>query len=64
MAESALCWMHNTGVRPAAVYVMTLPIGNRVPLCVECCAWWRMDAASRPEDVMVQPVSIEELRAA
>lgn len=57
-----LCWLHNPGERPPARYLMLLPIGNEVPLCVPCCAWWRQDAAARPENLMVQPVWIKELR--
>lgn len=36
--------MHNPGTEPLARYVLTVPIGNELPLCVECCAWWRKDA--------------------
>jgi hypothetical protein len=55
---AGVCVLHNPGEAPAARYVMRVPIGNELPLCEDCCAWWRADAAARPDDASVQPVWI------
>lgn len=60
VADAGRCVMHNSDVQIPARYVMTLPIGNEVPLCVECCAWWRADAAESG-DPLSQPVRIVEV---
>jgi hypothetical protein len=54
------CLMHNTDVSIPARYVMLLPIGNEITLCVECCAWWRQDAAETG-DPETQPIWIREI---
>jgi hypothetical protein len=54
------CIMHNPDVNIPARYVMALPIGNEITLCVDCCAWWRKDAAETG-DPMSQPVWIADL---
>lgn len=55
------CMMHNLSEQVPAVYEMALPIGNVIPLCAPCCAWWRLDARQRPEDKSVQPIWIRDL---
>lgn len=58
-----LCWMHNPGQQPLALYELALPIGNIIQLCAECCAWWRLDAAAHPDDVAAQPVWIRDINS-
>jgi hypothetical protein len=52
--------MHNSWVHIPAKYLMLLPIGNEIPLCTECCAWWRKDALTN-EDPMCKPVSVRDI---
>jgi len=58
------CYMHNPSEAPPADYEMLLPIGNVIPLCGPCCAWWRADAASGygEDEPAMQPVRITSLR--
>jgi hypothetical protein len=56
------CIMHNPYVTIPASYLLEVPIGNVLPLCVECCAWWRMDA-KETGDPMSQPVRITDIPA-
>jgi hypothetical protein len=58
LAAKGRCYMHNKDI--PARYLLELPIGNVVPLCVECCAWWRKDAAESG-DPWSQPVRITEI---
>ena len=47
--------------RTDAVYVWTSqPSGNEVPLCIECCAEWRVNAA---DDPTLEPYSIRQISA-
>lgn len=57
LAAAGRCVLHNGGVNQPARFLMELPIGNVLPLCVECHAWWIEDAAVNP-DPMIQPVRI------
>ena len=61
LADEGRCIMHNTDANIPARYLLELPIGNVLPLCVECCAWWRTDARESG-DPAAQPVSITEIR--
>lgn len=61
LAAAGLCIMHNADVAPPAEYLMELPIGNVVPLCAPCCAWWRLNAKETGEPAS-QPVSIRDYR--
>lgn len=56
-----LCLLHKAGVSVMADYEIELPIGNVVPLCAPCCAWWRLEAR-RSGDPQIQPVSIRDHR--
>jgi hypothetical protein len=60
LVAAGRCIMHNSDVDIPARYAMALQNGNVVPLCVECCAWWRQDA-QESGDPMSQPVRITEL---
>ena len=43
------CDGHNSDVFIPAVYLWVCALnGNEVELCVECCAAWRLNAASDP----------------
>jgi hypothetical protein len=55
------CMMHNRGGQHDAVYMILLPIGNDIPLCGPCCAWWRAHAAADPTDASIQPVQIRSI---
>lgn len=55
------CVMHNSDVNIPAVYLWYTLIGNIVPVCVECCAWMRENAAETPDDPYSQPVRITDL---
>lgn len=58
----SMCYMHNPGEQPPAEYEMGLPIGNVIPLCAPCCAWWRADVADKPEDDLSKPLWIRSIR--
>lgn len=59
------CVLHNPEVNHPAAYMMLLPIGNDLPTCIDCCAWWR--ASLEPggfaeDDEWARPVNIRTLR--
>ena len=62
VAAEGTCQIHPGYPQPKipARYLLELPIGNVVPLCVECCAWWRKDAAESGDELS-QPVQITEI---
>lgn len=62
LADAGRCVMHNAGTDIPARYLLELPIGNVIPLCVECCAQWRTDARES-DDPAMRPVSITEVTA-
>lgn len=61
--DATLCYSCPHGqARRVAVYMWTCALsGNTVPLCVECCAWWRMNARLEPD---LAPSRIRQIRAA
>lgn len=60
LAAEGRCVLHNTGTDIPARYLMELPIGNVLPLCLGCCAQWRADAKETGDPAM-QPVRITDL---
>lgn len=60
LANDGRCVMHNSYESIAAEYLLELSIGNVLPLCAPCCAWWRSDA-KRSGDSATQPVSIRDI---
>lgn len=61
LAVEGRCVMHNSGINIPAAYLLELPIGNVLPLCAPCCAWWRTNA-KETGDPASQPVSIRDYR--
>ena len=61
LAAAGRCIWHNEDVRIPALYLLRYPCGNEVPLCVECCAFARQEAADRPHDESSQPEWIREI---
>lgn len=62
MAAEGRCGIHPgyPQLNIPARYLVELPIGNVVPVCAECCDWWRADAAES-DDPWSQPVRITEI---
>lgn len=61
------CVLHNPEVNIEAAYMMLLPIGNDIPVCIDCCAWWRaslMPGGFSEHDEQARPVSIRSIRSA
>lgn len=58
-----ICCMHNADTAPKAEYMMLLPIGNEIPLCEQCCQWWRAHAGDREFSEFTQPVRIRGVRS-
>lgn len=60
LAAAGRCVLHNTDAHIPARYLVELPIGNILPLCLGCCAQWRTDA-DQTGDPAMQPVRITDL---
>jgi hypothetical protein len=41
LAAAGLCFMHNPEDGRRATAIIRVPIGNELPLCSECWAWWQ-----------------------
>lgn len=60
LAAEGRCIMHNTDTDIPARYLLELPIGNVLPLCPACCAWWCVEAKDT-RDPARQPVRITDI---
>lgn len=60
MAPMTACYLHagSGSGRPAAAYMILLPIGNQVALCRPCLDWWLDSVATSAEAVPVKVWSI------
>ena len=48
--QNPMCWAHlRRDASVPAAYIWHAPVGNVIPLCAECCASWRANAAEIPE---------------
>jgi hypothetical protein len=52
---------YGTPPKPAAYLWTASPSGNEIPLCVECCAYWRVTARDEPD---LGPARIRSLSTA
>lgn len=60
LAADGRCVLHNTDVTIPARYLLELPIGNVLPLCADCHAWWLADAIETG-DPMARPVRVVDI---
>lgn len=49
------------GGRPPTVarYMWITPVGNRIPLCVRCCALWRQNAVEDPDLMAIRIYEVQ-----
>lgn len=58
LRAEAMCYFNGVSGHPRrAEYIWHCQIGNEIPVCAECCAWWR---ASVEKVESEPPVKIEE----
>lgn len=55
------CGMHNPSEAPQAAYLAELPSGYNVPLCTDCCAWWRAEDAAGRHDAPERLVRVQSV---
>lgn len=60
-AEGRCIPCRELGKTAPARCIVRYPVGNEIPMCVECCAFVRQEAAESPDDWTAQPEWIKEI---